>query len=115
MTEGDARSSPSFLCEQRARKKLTIFLLVKPRALDVEQFEARYQARQRERIDRQLRDWFVGVRIGLVIKNVHGAVAHLRKVDVTGDRSIGRTHIFLLSGLGWFSRTRRLRGGCLGV
>lgn len=47
------------------------------RTLDVEEFESWHQPRQRERIDRELRDRCVGARIRLVVENVHGAVAHL--------------------------------------
>ena len=79
-------------CKQRARKKFAVLLLVEPRALDVEQLEARHEPRERERVDRELRDRLVGARIRLVIEDVHGAVAHLQKVDVAGDRSLGRTH-----------------------
>ena len=73
------------LREKRARKELVVFLLVEPGAFDVEEFEAGHADGERERIDRELRDRLVRARIGFVIKNVHGVVADLQKVDVAGD------------------------------
>ncbi len=72
---------------QSARKKLIVLLFVEPRAFNVEEFEARHADRERERIDRELRDGFIRACIGLVIENVHGVVAHLQKVEVAGDAS----------------------------
>ena len=73
------------LREERAWKKLVVFVFVKPRAFDVEEFEARHADGERQRIDRQLGDGLVRARIGFVIKNVHGIVAHLQKIDVARD------------------------------
>ena len=73
------------LGEKRARKELVVFLLVEPGAFDVEEFQARHADGERQRIDRELRDRLVGARIGFVIKDVHGIVSDLQKVDVAGD------------------------------
>ena len=73
------------LGEERARKKFVVFLLVEPGAFDVEEFQARHAHGERERIDRELRDRLVGARIGFVVEDVHGIVAHLQKVEVAGD------------------------------
>ena len=89
---GDVQTSPSFLCEQRPREKFAVLLLVEPRTLDVEQLETGHKPRQRERIDRELRDRPVRPCVRLVVQNVHSTVAHLQKIDVSGDRSLGRTH-----------------------
>ena len=73
------------LREERARKKLVVFVFVKPRAFDVEEFEARHADGERQRIDRELRDGLVRARIGFVIKDMHRVVSDLQKVDVAGD------------------------------
>src|SRR5271166_1598019 len=75
------------LREKRARKKLVVFFFVEPGAFDVEEFEAGHTDRERERIDRQLRDGLVGARVRLVIENMHGVVSDLQKVDMAGDRA----------------------------
>ena len=41
-------------------------------------------------VDRQLRDRPIGAGVRLVVEDVHGAVAHLKEVDVAGDAGIGR-------------------------
>jgi hypothetical protein len=86
------RVSPSFICEQRAGEKFAVLLLVEPRALDVEELETRHETRQCERVDRELRDRLVGARIRFVVEDVHRAVAHLQKVDVAGDCTVGGVH-----------------------
>ena len=74
--------------KQRAGKELAVLLLVEPRALDIEEPQSR-QARERQRIERELRDRLVGPRVRLVIKNMDGAVAHLEEVDVAGEDARG--------------------------
>ena len=73
------------LHEKRAREELVVFLFIEPGAFDIEELQARHAYRERERIDRQLRDWLVRARIGFVVKDVHGVVSHLQKVDVARD------------------------------
>jgi hypothetical protein len=64
-------------------------MFIEPSAFDVEELDA-CEARDRKRIYRKLSDWLVRTRVGFVIENVHGAVSDLEKVDVTGDRPLGR-------------------------
>src|SRR5687768_15151051 len=78
--------------EEQSRKELAVFLLVEPRAFDVEEVKTGNEARERERVDRQLRDRLVGARVGLVVKDMHGAVAHLQEINMAGDRPLGRSH-----------------------
>ena len=84
-------AGPSFcsrllvLGEKRAREELVVLLFVELGTFDVEKFQAWHAHGERQRIDRQLRDRLVGARIGFVIKDVHGIVAHLQKVDVACD------------------------------
>jgi len=40
------------------------------------------EAGERERIDRELGNWFVCPCVGLVVEDVHGAVPDLEKIDV---------------------------------
>ena len=75
---------PLLASEQRAREELAILLLVEPGALDVEESEAG-EARERERVERELRDRLVGAGVRLVVENVHRAVADLEKIDVAGE------------------------------
>lgn len=75
------------LGKQRAGKELVAFVFVEPCTLNVEEFEAGHAHGERERVDRELRDGLVGARVGLVIKNVHGAVSNLQKVEMSGDRA----------------------------
>ena len=56
------------VCEERAGKELAVLLLVEPGALDVEEPEAGDAARERERVDRELRDWLVGASVRLVVE-----------------------------------------------
>ena len=76
--------------EQCTRKEFAVFFFVEPRAFDVEEPEAGDQTGQRERVDRELCDRPIDAGIRLVIQDVHGAVAHLKEVDVAGDAGIGR-------------------------
>ena len=73
------------LHEKRAREKLVVFLFIEPRAFDVEELQTGHADGERERIDRQLRNWLVRARIGFVVENVHGVVSDLQKVDMAGD------------------------------
>ena len=73
------------LRQKGAGEELVVFLLIEPGAFDVEEFQARHADRERQRIDRELRDRLVGARIGFVVKDMNGIVAHLQKVDVAGD------------------------------
>ena len=96
--------------QQRAREKLAVFLLVEPRTLDVEELEAGDEARQRERIDRELGDRSIGASVRLIVEDVHGAIAHLEKVDVSGEAAgcafgHDRDAMFALK-LGDWSRSR---------
>jgi hypothetical protein len=54
-------------------------LLVEPGTFDVEKFETRYPAGERERVDRELRDRLIRSSAGPVVENVQRAVAHLQK------------------------------------
>ena len=76
--------SSRLIREQRAGKELAVLLLVEPSAFDVKQPEAG-EPRERERIDRELRDRLVGAGVRLVIEDVHGAVADLQEIDVAGE------------------------------
>src|SRR5438046_2356364 len=75
----------TWLPEKCTREVLAILILIEPGALDVEELEAGDAARQRKGVDRELGDRLVRGRIRFVIQDVHCAVAHLQKVDVTGD------------------------------
>jgi hypothetical protein len=44
--------------------------------------------RERERIDRQLREPLIGVCVWLVVEDMDGAVPDLKEVDVAGDRAL---------------------------
>src|ERR1700674_5282018 len=76
--------------EQRPREKFQVLLFVEPRALDVEELQAGDKTREGERIDRELRDRLVRSCVGFEIQDMHGTVAHLQKVDVPRDRTLGR-------------------------
>ena len=47
------------------------------------------QARERERIERELRDRLIRSGVRLVVENMDGAVAHLEEVDVAGEDARG--------------------------
>ena len=89
------------LGEKRPRKKFVVFLLVEPGAFDVEEFQAGHSDGERERIDRELRDWLVRARIRFVVEDVHGVVSDLQKVDVARDaaRRPTRRELDAVSGL----------------
>jgi len=85
---GLASTSRPSMCEKRARKELAVLLLVEPRALDIKEPQS-HKARERERIERELRDRLVGARVRLVIKNMNGTIADLEEVDVAGEDARG--------------------------
>jgi hypothetical protein len=62
-------------------------MLIEPRALEIEQRNAS-QVRERERVDRQLRERLVGDRVGLVVEKMHGAIPDLEEVDMAGNDAI---------------------------
>src|ERR1700736_1338363 len=76
--------------EQRARKEFAILLLVEPCAFNVKKLETGHKAGECERVDRELRDRLIRPSVGFVIKNVNGAVADLKEIDVSGDAGTGR-------------------------
>jgi hypothetical protein len=51
------------MSEQRAREEFALLMLIGPRALDVEKFEAGDKFCERERVDRELRDRPIGPRL----------------------------------------------------
>ena len=59
-------------------------MLIEPRAFKIEQRNAG-QVRERERVDRQLRERLVRGGVGLVVEKMHGAVPDLEEVDVAGN------------------------------
>ena len=73
--------------QQTPGREFVVAGFVEPRALDVRENEAGHEAREGERVNGELRDGFVGARIGLVIEDVDRAVADLQEVDVSGDVS----------------------------
>ena len=73
-------------CEQRAREKFAVLLLVEPGAFDIEHLDAG-KAGKCECVDGKLSDRLVGPSIGLVVEDVHGAVSDLQKINVPGDRT----------------------------
>ncbi len=76
--------------EECARKEFAILLLVEPCAFNVEELETRHTAGECERVDRELRDRLIRPGVGFVIKDVNGAVADLKEIDVSGDVRTGR-------------------------
>jgi hypothetical protein len=75
------------LRQEHAREELVVFFFIKPGTLDVKEFQAGYADRERERVDRELRNRLVRARIRFVIEDMHGVVADLQKVEVAGDRA----------------------------
>ena len=75
--------------EHGAREEFAVLVLVEPRALDIEETQPG-EPGQRECVDRELREGAVRARVGLVVKDMHRAVAHLQKVDMAGDGLIRR-------------------------
>jgi hypothetical protein len=80
--------SERLLDKKLAGEKLAIFVLVEPRAFDVEKPDAG-EAGKRKGVDRELCYRLVRPRIGLVVEDVDGAVSDLQKIDVAGDRAFG--------------------------
>ena len=70
--------------EQFAREKFAVFVLVEPRALDVEQLEA-CEVCERERVDGELRNRPTGPSGGLVVEDMNGTVSDLQEVYVARD------------------------------
>jgi hypothetical protein len=73
--------------KRRARENLVVDVLVEPRALDVEEGKVRNAHGERECIHDELGERFVGARAGLVVEDMHGAVAHLQEIEVPGERA----------------------------
>jgi hypothetical protein len=91
--------------EQEAGEEFVVAGEPEPRAFDVKEPETGNEARQRECVDHELGNGFVGARIGLVVKDVDRAVADLQEVDVPGD--VARTVILTDSSM--FSRITKSR------
>ena len=85
-----ARNLTSSIEEEGTREHFAVLVLVEPRALDVEEFQASRAARQGKGVDRELRDRAIRARIRLVVQHVHATVAHLQEIDVARDRPLGR-------------------------
>ena len=66
-------------CEKCARETFAILVLIEPSAFEIEQRDAG-KVRERERVDRELRERLIGGRIGLVVEYVDGAVSDLEKI-----------------------------------
>ena len=81
---GLASTSRPGMCDKRAGEEFAVLLLVEPRALDIKKPNAS-QARQGKGVERELRDRLIRSGVGLVIKDVDSAVAHLKEVDVAGE------------------------------
>jgi hypothetical protein len=73
--------------EHGAREELAILLFVKPRALDVEEFETGNEPCESEGVNRELGERTIRSSPGLIIEDVHRAVAHLEEINVAGDRT----------------------------
>jgi hypothetical protein len=86
MVRRSSGTSVPVACEELAGKKFAVFVLVEPRAFDVEKPDAG-EAGDRERVDRELSDRLVRTRIRFVVQDVHGAVSDLDKIDVAGDHA----------------------------
>jgi len=64
-----------------------------------------------ERIDRELGNWSIGPSVGLVVKDMNGAVSDLQNIDMAGDRSRATSGeksraVFLLDGSNIIVRER---------
>ena len=75
--------------EHRARKEFAVLVLVEPGAFDVEEAKPG-EPGEREGIDGELRERAVGAGVGLVVEDMHRAVADLQKIDMAGDGLVGR-------------------------
>jgi hypothetical protein len=73
--------------QQASRRELVVAGLVEPRAFDVEEGEAGREAREGERVNRELRDGLVGAGVGLVIEDMNRPIPHLQEIDVPRDES----------------------------
>ena len=89
--------------EQKAWRKLVVAVFVKPGAFDVEESQARHEARQRECVNGELRDRLVGARIGLVVEDVDRAVARLQEIDMSSDEA----RFVAAGGIRWMNRLFR--------
>lgn len=81
--------------ENRSGEELAVLLLVEPGAFEIEERNTG-QVRQCERVDRKLRERFVGLCVRFVVEQVDRSVADLHEINVAGDRT-------LLLGLFWKS------------
>ena len=68
-----------------AREEFAVLVFVEPRAFDIEQHQSGHKPRECKRIDGELGNGLVSVRIGLVVENVDGAISDLQKIDMAGD------------------------------
>ncbi len=66
-------------------KELVIMILIEPCALEIKQPQAGCAA-QRQCIERELLDGFVGLCIRFVIKNVDRTVPDLEEINVASER-----------------------------
>jgi hypothetical protein len=73
--------------EDFAREELAMLMLIEPRALEIERRNAG-ELRERECVDRRLRERLVGDRAGLIVEDVDRAIAHLHEIDVAGDSAL---------------------------
>jgi hypothetical protein len=67
-------------------QELAIFILVEPRALNVEEVKSG-ETGECERVYGELTDGLVSSRVGLVVEDMDGAVSHLEKINVSGDEA----------------------------
>ena len=67
--------------------ELVVAGLVEPGAFEVEEGQAGHQAREGERVNRELRDGLVRASVGLVVEDMDRTIAHLQEIDVAGDES----------------------------
>ena len=76
------------MSEEFTWEKFAVLVFVEPRAFNVEELDAG-QAGKGERINSELCDRLVGAGVWFVVENVHGAIANLHEVNVTGDGLAG--------------------------
>ena len=72
-------------CQQRAREKFAVLLLVEPGAFDIEQFETWCAAGKGKRVNGELSDRLIRSGRRLVVENVKRAVSNLQKIDMAGQ------------------------------
>jgi hypothetical protein len=75
--------------KKRSGKEFGVLVFVEPRALDVEQPQSWDEARERQCVDRELRDRFVRAGVRLVVEDVDSAVPDLEEVEVAGNDARG--------------------------